>query len=357
MKKILGTIAIVATMVLSAQAEGGIVWSPTGGTIHGNLFGDGSHLTGVLPQSGGLVTGPLISDQGHNSNMLTPPQIYPYEPSYWIGGVTSTGTYDNGSLDKVELYVFSPSGPGTVQFELYVNGILDSNSGDIVNGTTYTVHGMSFTSNLDGWPSFLDSNYSARVFTSVIVLHSEFGTIEANNLRAFSAIVAEQELDVKGTFKYIDGGQGAGKMLISDSSGTAHWAGNNVLMLNSFPQWIKFHLTYADFAVASNTNTVIVTTLPPKADILTSSLRWTTPFTGPSITSYTINAITYFTQSFYTPTVISNPVLPYSTQGSGVGMMDDTGYDDVTIDVGCDQNLDTATQGELDLWLLLDVRP
>jgi len=152
-----------------------------------------------------------------------------------------------------------------------------------------------------------------------------------------------------------------GQVLSTDGSATLSWqtAGSSP----GSAQWIHFSISYTDLATAATSNQVTLYTLPIKGVIQGAMLHETTAFNdsgGPSaMTSYTIAIGTAADYEL----VLSNTDVfqaPSDTLSYSSNIVDAPNFaatTNIVLTVNSDQNLDTATQGAVDIWLYVATLP
>lgn len=128
----------------------------------------------------------------------------------------------------------------------------------------------------------------------------------------------------------------------------------------SLPKWTKITKTYSDFSIAALTNSIEILSLPAKGVIHAVKLKHSTLFSGGTITTYTISIgivgslAKYITASNVKATVGDLVQYVSSTLGTegnaAVTSIKATAIS--TLD-----NLDEATQGSVDIWILYSVLP
>ncbi len=123
------------------------------------------------------------------------------------------------------------------------------------------------------------------------------------------------------------------------------------------PYWVKITKSYTDFSTAATTNTITVYTLPAKGVVTGCQMNPTTVFSGGLIATYTIKidqgataqcvATNVFTGATFTP---SSTSLMTISSLSGTTNITATSVSTVG-------NLSAATQGSVDIYLLISVLP
>ncbi len=131
------------------------------------------------------------------------------------------------------------------------------------------------------------------------------------------------------------------------------------------PAWIKVAtLTYADFATSGNSNTIPTGySLPPRALIHSCQVIVTIPFSGGTLSNYTMDVKSATFD--YSPIVFS--LITGFTDNSGAGLSAPVsvgGYESLTtptvisaIATSSGDTLDHATAGSVDIYLLVSVLP
>lgn len=129
------------------------------------------------------------------------------------------------------------------------------------------------------------------------------------------------------------------------------------------PTWRKFTKTFADLAAASTTNSSTIITLPANSVIHTTTMKHSEQFSGGAISAYnlsinggnlggTLNGFLAVNDDNFAS--LGGFSDPDSHPFGGGGSQSLTLSLDAT-SVGA--NLDQATQGSVDIWLLLSVLP
>lgn len=124
-------------------------------------------------------------------------------------------------------------------------------------------------------------------------------------------------------------------------------------------QWVKITKTYEDFAAASTTNNISIFSLLEKTVILNYVINPVTSFSGGSIISYSIN-IGYTGNENYvaSPTDIFTGSVPTGDNLNSILPISFSTTTDIRAYVECDgDNLDSAVQGVVDIYLLISTLP
>jgi len=125
----------------------------------------------------------------------------------------------------------------------------------------------------------------------------------------------------------------------------------------NIPQWIKVTKTFANFSLANATNSIDIYTLPAKGVVMGCQIFPTTVFSGGIISAYTISvagnltkyqaAVNVFTGAALTGN--TNPLMNLESI-SGATTIQATA-------IAVTGLLNAATQGSVDIWLLVALLP
>lgn len=123
----------------------------------------------------------------------------------------------------------------------------------------------------------------------------------------------------------------------------------------SVPTWTKVTKTYSDLATAATTNTITLATLPAGGVVHAVKVKHSTAFAGGSITSYTVAVgITGDTDKYALAYDVFQAVGASTYQLSSVlGGESHTATTDLKLTATASHDLDTATAGSVDVWLLI----
>lgn len=121
------------------------------------------------------------------------------------------------------------------------------------------------------------------------------------------------------------------------------------------PTWVKVTKDYSDLATAAPTNTITLTTLPAGGVVHAVKIKHSTAFSGGSITSYTVEVgITGDTDKYALAYDVFQATGAATYQLSAVlGGESHTATTDLKLTATASHDLDTATDGAVDIWLLL----
>lgn len=352
----------VSSSVTDSGASGGIMSAQSNTTLAGTSSNTTIGINGVavgLVQAGAendktisgmnfSVTRGDMTDQGILDNMSGANSLLFINSD--TAGVTnnaygfSANTFsENGTLTN--LYDFYslrvPAGPGVVtnHYGVYLEN----------DSTTPIQNWMS------GKTQFGASSFSAP--SSTIEVHGPLGFVDSGNQISFVAPT------LSGSTAYVlPGADGSsGDVLSTDGAGNMSWT--SAPAPSDVAHWVHFTVTYSDLATAAPTNQVTLYTLPLKGVLHGAMIHDTTSFNdsgGPAVmTQYSLALGT-----------VANPVIlvdnadifqaPSDTLSYSSNVVDAPnfgGTTDVVMTVTSDQNLDTATQGQADVWLYVSTLP
>lgn len=156
---------------------------------------------------------------------------------------------------------------------------------------------------------------------------------------------------------------GSGDLNTIDDAGNVTTLGS---VGDEFPRWTKVTKTYTDFSTGATTNTVTLYTLPAGWVVHGVKLKHSTSFTGGAIAAYQVTGVGVSggaTTKFYstahsifqaTGATVGKVAgsLPPVTAAQDIESQDATSTITITV-TSSGANLDAATQGSLDVWLLL----
>ena len=162
-------------------------------------------------------------------------------------------------------------------------------------------------------------------------------------------------------FVKVSGGTPAiGQVLTAgDVAGNLVWedllaVSTDIAHISAVPRWFKFTLTHSDFACAGTTGAALVTTLPAGGQITAMKACHTESFTGGSISTYAITVLPAFIVAdvFQAPNGVA---LFHGIAGVERAISQST---PVAFEISAEStggNLNTATAGSLDIWVLASV--
>lgn len=146
-----------------------------------------------------------------------------------------------------------------------------------------------------------------------------------------------------------------------------YYTANPNLLVNgtasAIPQWIKITKTYTDFSIAGLTNDIEIYSLPAKGVIHSVILKHSTLFTGGAIASYTISTgiigtLAKYSTAFNVQQAVGNTVIKMGIPAA-VPSLENFGV--ITSIRGAAistvANLNTATQGSVDFYILVSLIP
>jgi hypothetical protein len=124
------------------------------------------------------------------------------------------------------------------------------------------------------------------------------------------------------------------------------------------PKWFKVTKTFADFSAAALVNSISINTLPIKGVIHNIQINPRIVFSGGLIATYTISVGILGTLAKYAiaTNVFTGAALPAISVLPGVESVNSTASILATA-ISTVGNLDAATQGTVDIWLLLSILP
>lgn len=137
------------------------------------------------------------------------------------------------------------------------------------------------------------------------------------------------------------------------------WAASGVGTTS--PGWVKFTKTYTDLAAAATTNSITLTTLPARGIVHDCYVNHTVQFAGPGITGYTVTvgisgSLSKY-QSSYTVSAAVPTSGPFTTISIARVMESGFATTDILLTGGAPVNLDNATAGSVDVYLMMSVLP
>lgn len=127
---------------------------------------------------------------------------------------------------------------------------------------------------------------------------------------------------------------------------------------SSVPRWIKVTKSYTDFSTAATTNNIEVYSLPAGGIIHAVKIKHSTPFTGGAISAYTISVgitgtLNKYANAFNVFQAAGGTVFQLSTT---VGSEDHGSATSIkAAAASTSANLNAATAGSVDIWLLVSV--
>lgn len=123
-------------------------------------------------------------------------------------------------------------------------------------------------------------------------------------------------------------------------------------------QWVKVTKTFSDFSTAGLTNSITVYTLPIKGVIHSVMLSPTTSFSGGTIATYTISVGVGGTLAKYcvATNAFTGFTLPAISAIAGVESTSASTSIQATA-ISTIGNLSAATQGSVDIYLLVSILP
>lgn len=151
----------------------------------------------------------------------------------------------------------------------------------------------------------------------------------------------------------------------TNGAGTKGWYDQSGITVPiGVPQWVKVTKTYTDLSTAATTNDIEVYSLPAKSTIHAGVLKTTTAFSGGGLSSYSFSVGTApgFTDLITGPysgtAAVSNTnfervagaLLPNFIKNFGSATS-------IRLSASCDVNLNGATAGSVDLYLLVSTLP
>lgn len=127
---------------------------------------------------------------------------------------------------------------------------------------------------------------------------------------------------------------------------------------NNTPKWIKVTKTFSDFSTAALTNTIDIYTLPIKGVMHSVQVNSSITFSGGTIAAYTVSVGIIGTLAKYAiaANVFTGATLPTINIIAGVESVSATTTIKATA-ISTVGNLNAATQGSVDIWLLVSILP
>lgn len=124
----------------------------------------------------------------------------------------------------------------------------------------------------------------------------------------------------------------------------------------TYPHWIKITKTYSDFSTAGLTNSITIYTLPAGGVIHAVQMNASTKFSGGLIATYTISVGKAGTNAKYAiaTNVFTGATLPVISVLPAVESIGSTTAITATA-ISTIGNLNTATAGSVDIWLLVSI--
>ena len=129
--------------------------------------------------------------------------------------------------------------------------------------------------------------------------------------------------------------------------------------LGSIPFWTKVTVTYSQLATAGLTNTVSLLTLPIKGVLQDVKVSVSTVFSGGTIATYTLSVGIAGSLLKYHPIIDAKTAVILTTPAAPVsGLESVSGTTSIVLSaVSTVGNLNAATQGSVDVWLLTSTLP
>lgn len=163
---------------------------------------------------------------------------------------------------------------------------------------------------------------------------------------------------VRGQIRFVNGTEGtAGYVWTStDVDGRGSWMPPG----GGGAAWFNYPLSYVDFQTAALTNDIELFSLPAKGVIHTVVIKHSTPFTGGTISAYTLSVgiasnFTKYTSAFDVFQASSDTVFLISTSNNAENFTSPTSIRIQATSVG--DNLDQATAGDVEVWVYMSVLP
>lgn len=130
--------------------------------------------------------------------------------------------------------------------------------------------------------------------------------------------------------------------------------------LITVPSWIKITKSYTDFAIPNTTSSQVLYSLPAKGIINGVIIKHNTAFTGGSISAYAISigvvgSETQFVEEFDIFQATGDAVFETSTDNTPLNFS--TADNIMVTCTSTGDDLDAATQGSVDIYLLLSTLP
>lgn len=131
----------------------------------------------------------------------------------------------------------------------------------------------------------------------------------------------------------------------------------NVSALSVYPSWTKITKTYTDFSTAGLSNTITIATLPAKSVVHSVIVNPTTTFTGGLIASYSVSVGMVTTIDLMpASSIFTIPTRPIPSNLLLAGSIGSTQAITATA-ISTVGNLSAATQGSVDIYLLVSTLP
>lgn len=134
-----------------------------------------------------------------------------------------------------------------------------------------------------------------------------------------------------------------------------------VPVAGTYPSWIKITKTYSDLAAASTTNNIEVYSLPASSVIHNVVVKHTVAFAGGGISAYTVSVgITSTLDKYALAFNVFQAVAATTLALALLPGMENIGGSATSIRLAATStsaNLNAATQGSVDVWLLVSTLP
>lgn len=141
--------------------------------------------------------------------------------------------------------------------------------------------------------------------------------------------------------------------------------GGSISNLTTSPQWYKITVTYTDYSTASNANNKNIFTIQAGTIVTAVKIKHSTAFTGGAISAYNVSIGTTGSTIFFSGTQFDTFGAPSATNylfgpcaghTSSANAESHTGTTQVVSRATCSGGLlNAATQGSVDLWLLMSL--
>lgn len=126
---------------------------------------------------------------------------------------------------------------------------------------------------------------------------------------------------------------------------------------NTYPQWMKITKAYTDFSTAGLSNTITIATLPAKSVVHSTIVNPTTTFVGGIISAYSVSVGMINTVDLMpASSVLTIPSRPFSSSLTLAGTIGSTQAITATA-IAVTGLLNAATQGSVDIYLLVSILP
>ena len=145
-----------------------------------------------------------------------------------------------------------------------------------------------------------------------------------------------------------------------------HTANPNLLIngsVSAIPQWIKVTKTYTDFAIAGLTNDIEIYSLPAKGVIHSVIIKHSILFTGGTISAYTVSTgitgtLAKYSTAFDIKQAVSDTVIKMGIPAAVPSLENYGSVKSIRgAAISTTGNLDEATQGSVDFYLLVSKLP